>query len=124
METAWRQIYALEVKEINARTIAAYTLNYPDYPFMAELKDEYEMAVTRFYPITDGDYWGFINDKGEVAIDLKFEWVEDFQDGIAMVGIADRTTYINKAGKEILKEGVEDGFGFSNGFAIVEKDGL
>ncbi|MEM9051896.1 MAG: WG repeat-containing protein [Bacteroidota bacterium] len=124
VEKAWRQIYAMEVKEINARTIAAFTLNYPNYPFMAELKTEFEMAVIRYYPVTDGDYWGFIDDKGDVAIQLKFEWVEDFQDGIAMAGIAEGTTYIDKSGKEILAERLDDGFGFSNGFAIVEKEGL
>jgi len=120
---AWRQIYAIQVKEINTKTLAAFTLNYPDYPFMAELMSEFEMAVTHYYPITDGDYWGFIDDKGEMVIRLKFEWVEDFQDGIAMVGTAEGTTYIDKSGKEILSEPLDDGFGFSNGFAVVEKDG-
>ena len=124
LDQAWRKIYAMAVREINAKTIAAFTLSYPNYPFMEELKMEFEMAVTRYYPVTDGDYWGFIDEGGNLAIDLKFEWVEDFQDGIAMAGIAEGTTYIDKSGKEIIRERLDDGFAFSNGFAIVEKDGL
>jgi hypothetical protein len=122
VDLAWRRIYAFEVKEVNAESIAVFTLGYPDYPFMEELKQEFELAVTRFYPITDGDYWGFINDKGEVAIDLKFEWVENFSDGIAMIGIGDEVTYIDKEGKELSKEHFSDGFAFNKGFAVVEKD--
>jgi hypothetical protein len=122
VDLAWRRIYASEVKEVNAESIADFTLSYPDYPFMRELKQEFELAVTRFYPITDGDYWGFINDKGEVAIDLKFEWVENFSDGIAMIGAGDEVSFIDKEGKEISKERFTDGFAFNKGFAIVEKN--
>jgi hypothetical protein len=122
LDLAWRRIYAFEVKEVNAESIAKFTLSYPDYPFMEELKQEFELAVTRFYPVTDGDYWGFINDKGEVAIDLKFEWVENFSDGIAMIGIGDEVIYIDKEGTELSKEHFSDGFAFNKGFAVVEKD--
>ncbi len=52
-DLAGRRIYASEVKEVNAESIADFTLSYPDYPFMRELKQESELAVTRFYPITD-----------------------------------------------------------------------
>ncbi|MGB6036135.1 MAG: WG repeat-containing protein, partial [Cryomorphaceae bacterium] len=122
VDIAWRKIYALEVKEINAESIAAFTLSYPEYPFMEELKQEFDLAVTRFYPISDGDYWGFINDKGKIAIDPKFDWVENFSDGIAMVGIDDQVAYINKEGVEISEERFSDGFSFSKGFAVVEKN--
>ncbi|MCZ4407616.1 WG repeat-containing protein [Cryomorphaceae bacterium 1068] len=121
-DIAWKRIYALEVKEITAQSIAEFTLNYPNYPFMPELKQQFELAVTRFYPITDGDYWGFINDKGEVAIAPKYEWVENFSDGIAMVGIGDEVTYIDKEEKEISKKRFSDGFAFNRGLAVVEKD--
>ena len=122
VDIAWRKIYALEVKEINAESIAAFTLNYPEYPFMDELKQEFDLAITKFYPVSDGDYWGFINDEGEIAIDLKFEWVENFSDGIAMVGMGDKLAYIDKEGDEISEEAFSDGFAFSKGFAVVEKN--
>ncbi len=122
VDIAWRRIYALEVKEITAQSIAEFTLSYPDYPFMQELKQQFELAVTRFYPFSDGDYWGFINDKGEVAIAPKYEWVENFSDGIAMVGVGDQVTYIDKEEKEISKERFSDGFAFNKGLAVVEKD--
>lgn len=122
VDKAWRRIYAAEVKEINAESIAEFTLGYPDYPFMEELKQEFELAVTRFYAVTDGDYWGYIDDSGELAIGLKYEWVENFSDGIAMVGVGDEVTYIDKEGKEISERRYTDGFSFSKGFAVVEKE--
>jgi hypothetical protein len=72
--------------------------------------------------VSDGDYWGFINDKGETAIDLKFDWVENFSDGIAMVGIGDQVAYIDKEGDEISEQRFSDGFVFNKGFAVVEKN--
>lgn len=122
VDMAWRRIYASEVKELNAASIAEFTLDYPDYPFMAELKLEFELAITRFYPVTDGYYWGFINDIGQVAIDLKYEWVENFSDGIAMVGVGNEVTYIDKEGEELSEHRYADGFSFNRGFAVVEKD--
>jgi len=121
-EIAWRRIYALEVKKVNAESIAEFSLSYPSYPFMDELKRQFELAITRFYPVTDGDYWGFIDDNGELAIDFRFEWVENFSDGIAMVGVEDEVAYIDKTGEELSDERFSDGFAFNKGFAVVEKD--
>jgi hypothetical protein len=122
VELAWRRIYAAEVKELNAENIAAFTLSYPDYPFMEELRDEFELAVTRFYPITDGEKWGFIDDDGKVAIPVVYDWVESFSNGIAMVGKDDDVIYIGKEGKQISDKRFTDGFSFNKGFAVVEKD--
>jgi hypothetical protein len=123
VEEAWRKIYALEVKEITAQSIAEFTLSYPGYPYMDELKQEFDLAVTYFYPYTDGDYWGFIDEKGEIAIPLKYEWVEPFNDGVAMVGVPSGVAYISKTSQELTDKVFDDGFTFSKGFAVVEKDG-
>lgn len=120
VELAWRRIYAAEVKELNAENIAEFTLAYPEYPFMQELREEFELAVTRFYPITDGENWGFMNDLGRVAIPLAYDWVEQFSNGIAMVGQADDVLYIGKEGKRISERAFTDGFSFHKGYAVVE----
>ncbi len=121
---AWARIYVKEVKQVNPESIARFTLKYPDYPFMEDLKREFDLAVTRYYPITNGEKWGFADESGKKVIDFRFEWIEGFSDGFAQVGVENGVAYIDKSGKIINIEAFDDGYAFTNGFAIVEKDGF
>ena len=53
--------------------------------------------------VRKGSKSGFVNTKGEVAIQLKYEWAEDFSEGIACVqdNMTGKFGYINKKGKTI-----------------------
>ena len=116
---AWKRIYALEIKELTPKSIAAFTLKYPNYPYLDELQNEYDLVTTRYYPVFNGEKWGFIDEYGELKIGYKYDFVEPFKESLALVGIGDSTAYINKSGRYINERFFEDGFSFKRGFAIV-----
>jgi len=122
-EKAWRRIYALEVKEVSPSGIAEFTLNYPEYPFMEELRQDFDLAITRFFPIERDGYWGFIDESGKLAVEPQYEWVEAYSDGFAMVGIDDGVTYIDKEGTPLTTEVFDDAYPFSSGYGVVESEG-
>lgn len=47
-------------------------------------------------------HWGYINEKGKVVINNKFDWAECFSQGIARVKIENKYGYIDLSGKPIL----------------------
>ncbi|MCO5248407.1 MAG: WG repeat-containing protein [Chitinophagales bacterium] len=53
----------------------------------------------------DGDWyggkWGFVDKTGKEIIPLKYDWVENFKNGKAKVGLNGRELYIDKTGKEV-----------------------
>ncbi len=118
---AWKQVFALEIDQLTASTLAAFSLRYPDYPFMDELKAEFEATVTRYYPIEVSGSWGFMTEAGEIAIPPVYDWVEQYAENLALVGVGDEVKYINKNGAVIADLGLTDGSRFQKGHAIVEK---
>lgn len=121
---AWRQLYVLEIGDSSPRSMAAFTLKYPDYPFIDELKSDFDLITTSFYAIRDGDRWGFVDEDGNLRIAAKYEWTEPFSEGIAMVGKDENAIYIDKRDKPITKKSFEDGTAFKQGFAVVDFEGL
>jgi len=119
---AWRNIYALEVGELSARSIAAFSMKYPDYPFSDELKTDFQYATTRYYPIQENGVWGFIDDSGYVRIEPAYSWVEPFVENLASVGKNDKVAFINKAGQLITGFEFEDAYAFKSGYSVVVKD--
>ena len=119
---AWRNIYALEIGELSARSIAEFSLKYPDYPFDEELKSDFTFATTRYYPIMKDNLWGFVDDMGNVKIQTQFDWVEPFSESLASVGKNDKVGFINKAGGLLTEFEFEDAYAFKKGFAVVVKE--
>lgn len=123
VEKAWRRIYALEVKEVTPKSIAKFTLQYPEYPFMNELRSDFDLATTRYYPVEENGKWGFINEDGQLAIIPEYNWVENFSDGMAMVGMEEGVTFIDKSGHRISDAAYDDAYPFASGYAVVEING-
>jgi hypothetical protein len=123
VEQAWRNIYALEIGDMSPRAIAAFTLKYPQYPFFDELKRDFTLATTRFYPVRQGERCGFIDEKGTLRIPAVYQWCEPFVENIAVVGKNDLAYFITKDGMELTSEGFDEAYSFKNGFATVEKGG-
>lgn len=123
-ERAWHTIYKLEIGKLNAKSIAAFSLKYPEYPFMNELRREFEYATTIYYPVMVDSLWGFIDDKGSLRIEPRFDWVEPFSENMALVGKDNKVAFVNKAGTLITDFIYDDGYTFKNGYAVIEKNGL
>ena len=67
--------------------------------------------------------WGYINTKGEQAIECKFDDVVGFNEGFASVKKDRKWGYINTKGEQIVEFKFDDTRGFHKGFAMVKKDG-
>jgi hypothetical protein len=79
-------------------------------------------------PGDDSDFeqlkWGFMNTRGELVIETKFDEGYNFSDGVAFVSIDDQYMLINKTGKVLLTMEAYSDFQseFSNNRAYVKKD--
>ena len=70
----------------------------------------------------DGKY-GYINTKGEQAIECKFDYAKDFNEGFAAVEKDGKYGYINIKGEQVIEYKFDGAWDFSEGFAKVKKDG-
>ncbi len=85
--------------------------------------------VTDRYEITDyqTNKQGFINSEGEIVIEAKYDGVEHFKDGLALIKETDSSGetvygYIDRNGRTIIKPQYHYAFSFSEGLAKVRKD--
>lgn len=66
-----------------------------------------------------GNTWGFADKSGKIVIEPKFESVEDFSEGLAVVEINKKFGYINQSGQIVIQPQFDEAFGFEEGFAAV-----
>ncbi len=122
-DDAWRKLYILESGDNSPRAIAAFSLKYPDYPFFDELRSDFDLAVTAFYPVRNDGKWGFCDAEGRVRVPYTFEWTENYSEELALAGLDDEAVYIDKRGRLLTELRFDDGLPFSGGFAVVDVDG-
>lgn len=125
VDKAWRQLYNAHVQKTSysQNSLEAFTAAFPQYPFMSELEHEMTLANAVFYPIKSGDSWGFMDEDGNEVIPCRYQEVDQFQEGLAVVKIDEKYGYINKSGKLVIAAIYEDGLAFNEGHAVVEYKG-
>lgn len=64
--------------------------------------------------------WGFINEKGEVVIPLKYDWIFEFSEGFSAVRIDNKWGFIDQSGKKVIALKYDDAKDFSEGLAFVK----
>jgi hypothetical protein len=73
--------------------------------------------------VTDTDLnYGFTDIFGKEVIETKFEYAENFSEGLALVRLNNKFGYIDKRGNVIIDLQFEDAESFKNGFAKVKRD--
>lgn len=122
-DDAWRKLYTLESGDSSPRAIAAFSLKYPDYPFFDELRSDFDLATTAFYPVRNDGKWGFCDAEGRLRVPYAFEWTESYSEELALAGLDDDAVYIDKRGSLLTDKRFDDGLPFSGGFAVVDVDG-
>ena len=71
-----------------------------------------------------GDRWGFADAAtGRIAIEPRFDWAQNFSGGRAVVVLADKHGYVDRAGRLVVPPRFEWGYAFSKGAAAVQQDG-
>jgi formylglycine-generating enzyme required for sulfatase activity len=66
---------------------------------------------------------GFINEKGELFIECRYDDAGNFQNGYARVKIQDKWGYIDKTGKQIVPCTYENAYDFSCSYAMIKNNG-
>ncbi len=72
----------------------------------------------RFLFMRDGKF-GYIDRTGKIVIPAKFDFADDFSEGLAGVGIGERYGYIDATGKFVIPPHVGYPYKFKNGLAKV-----
>lgn len=74
-------------------------------------------------PFKMGELWGFLNHENEVVIEPKYIWVENFNEGLALVrkspGSNFHYGYIDEYGNEVIECIYTSAGTFHNGYALV-----
>ena len=121
MQKAWVHLYNARLKEkYSSESILAFSKEYPDYPYKADLMKELSMADKVFYPVKSNGFWGFCDKDGNSLIEPQYDGVEWFQEGLTVCRIGDKFGYINKIGQIKIAATFDDALPFNEGHALVE----
>ena len=123
VDKAWRVLYALYMQDYSPERMAEFRLDYPDYPFRNELMKDFSLSFKAFYPIRENGLWGFMDEQGEEMVDIKYEWVGTFNEGLAVVQKGSLYGYIDKMGNIRIPIAYQEAESFRDGYAIVMKEG-
>lgn len=99
---AWRAIYEQYTRDLSTNTITRFLQEFPDYPFVEELVEDYRTASLFLLPFRRDDQWGFIDDQGTERVKAQYEWVEPFEGAQAIVGLNGRAGTINRSGRVVV----------------------
>ncbi len=84
---------------------------------------ETPVGSTGLYPIPDGDKWGFVDEKGTLAIPAIFDNVGDFSEGYVKALAGEKWGYVSAGGMMLIQPAYEKAGDFHEGLAAVLLDG-
>ena len=127
IQHAWHSLYRLYAADYSPQKIIEFRIDYPDYPFIDELMLDMHLASKQFLPFKQNNLWGFMDEEGSIQIQARYDFAEEFSEGLAIVGKEGKVGFINKNNKTVIPFKYDDAYSFKNGVAIViqnEKYGL
>jgi len=71
-------------------------------------------------PVEEGNHLGYINKRGELAIEMKYGWAGSFSEGLAVVSINEKYGFIDSQGQVIIGLNYDDAQEFHEGLAKVK----
>ncbi|MGB0887963.1 MAG: WG repeat-containing protein [Vicingaceae bacterium] len=119
---AWRNVYAIETRINSSESIKNFLIKYPKYPFKDELKQNYILANTIYYPIKKNNKWGFVNKKLDQVIAPIYSWVSDFYEGAAVAELKGKFGFIDKKNEVLISFEYDEAEPFLNGLSVVGKN--
>ena len=82
------------------------------------------LAPVELFGLYDNGKWGFIDKEGKEVIPIKYDWVENFSEGLAPVKLLNgKWGYIDKEGKVVIPIKYDDAWPFREGLALVKLNG-
>lgn len=86
-------------------------------------QDEFAEEDVALFLVRVNGKFGYVDKGGNIAIKPKFDFAEDFEEGLALVIIDGRFGYIGKKGKPIIKPRFDFARDFQEGLAAVKING-
>lgn len=118
VDDAWRSLYKICVKEYTFDQISAFKTKYPDYPFQGEITEDLDLYHAAYYPVSNGELWGYMNNEGKIAIQPEYDQVGPFSDGVAIVVKNGKSGIINKKNQVLVPFNFDEILDFIDGRAI------
>lgn len=125
VKMAWTLLFDRYLENnYSIKDIEQFVNDYPNYPFKHSYANELLMAKIKFFKYRIDNKWGFVSEKAKNYIAQKFDFVEDFSEGLAVVSLGGKTGYITKTNDIKIELQFDDAYSFHNGFSVVEINGL
>ena len=124
VDDAWRALYQQSTRDLSTASITRFLQEFPDYPFVEELVEDYNTASLFLLPFRRDSLWGYIDEEGNERIKAQFEWAEPFVGGQALVGKDGRAGTINRSGRVVVPIEFDEVADAAEGTSTVERDGL
>ncbi|MDD4819330.1 MAG: WG repeat-containing protein [Flavobacteriales bacterium] len=122
---AWQAISRLWFTDYSQGEIASFKAAFPRSPILSQIDAAAKAASIKYFPILSKDKtYGFVASTGVITVKPKYDFVDDFSFGAAMVGMGDKITYIDTQGKTLAPFTWEDGNAFCGELAIVSIDDM
>lgn len=116
---AWTAILYMNLP---AKDYAAFIARYPNAP--KAIRDRYQRLIgDSIYQIAVDKKFGFVKSDGQVLVSPRYEFVNDFSEGLALVADPNYIGYIDRDGKTVIPFSYDEGSDFHGGLATVQKDG-
>ena len=120
---AWKLLFSLSVKDYSYSELKRFLEEYPEFPLKNSIFRELELNKLELYAYQLGDYVGFTDRDGKMAVPAVYDAVSDFHEGLSVVSKNDTVFFINKEGSNAFGKVYSDAQIFRNGIAAVKQNG-
>ena len=121
VEDAWQKLYRLSIADYKTESIRSFSKKYPEFPFQDMIERDLHMVGKNLFQFVRGGKYGFMNENSSIVIPAKFDYAENFKDGLAVVSKEGKYGYINKEGSLMIDYQFDEAGDFDQGRAIVAK---
>lgn len=118
---AWSNLFILSFTDFNDNEIRDFIQNNHDFPFPKIFSEARVLRDLELYQMSRKGKWGFISSEGEIIIEPKYEFENNFSNELALVANEDYVGYVNKKGEQVIDFIYDDGGNFIQGVAHVIK---
>lgn len=117
---AWKLLFSLTVKAFSFVELKKFVAEYPRFPLKNSILKELELNKLVLYPYQQGDYTGFIDERGKFVIAPVYDAATDFYEGLSVVTKGDSVFFVNKENINPFEKVFTDAHVFTDGMAPVK----
>ncbi len=117
---AWKLLFSLSVKAFSFAELKKFLGDHPNFPLKNSILNELELNKLVVYPCQQGDYTGFIDERGKFVINPVYDAATDFYEGLSVVNKNDSVYFINKENVNPFDRVFADAHVFKDGMAPVK----